>query len=258
MPSNNQGTIITTRGLQLITKLVASQTSMQFTNVKVGTGSPDEGTDPSGLTHLVAYKMDGLIAEYGYDDTPGEAYVVMQISNSNIENGFVMTEIGVYAQDPDLGEILFAYVNLSDDPNYIMPAENGRSKTVQIKLHLIIGEVSGITATINPLAQVTRAEFDRAIQDLAKMIGQVKIGAENTELSNHDTLFIVGESESLFRGVSYTNMTFGAAASGNELWAQVGGEARESEENGLGIVEGKLSVSEHPAPDADFFAKIND
>ena len=113
-----------------------------------------------------------------------------------------------------------------------MPAENGRSKTVQIKLHLIIGEVSGITATINPLAQVTRAEFDRAIQDLAKMIGQVKIGEDDTELSNHDTLFIVGESESLFRGVSYTNMTFGAAASGNELWAQVGGEARESEENG--------------------------
>lgn len=93
---------------------------------------------------------------------------------------------------------------------------------------------------------------------LKRKKSRVLIGSENTGLEESDTLFVVDESESLFRGVSYTNMTFGAAASGNELWAQVGGEARESEENELGIVEGKLSVSEHPAPDADFFAKIND
>ena len=160
MPSNSGGTIITTRGLQLITKLAAAKDQMQFTNVKVGTGNPPEGTDPSGLTHLAAYKMDGMIAEYGYDEEEHSAYVVMQLTNTSVEVGFVMTEIGLYAMDPDLGEILYAYVDLSDDPNYIMPAENGRSKTVQIKLHVFVGEVTQIVATINPLAQVTRAEFD--------------------------------------------------------------------------------------------------
>lgn len=171
MATGKGNVVNTTRGLQLITKLVSAQTKLTFTNVKIGTGSPQEGVDPSELTHLVAYKMDGQIAEYGYDDGAGEAYVVMQLTNTSIVTGFVMTEIGLYAQDPDLGEILYAYVDLSDDPNYIMPPENGRSKTIQIKLHTIVGEVANITATINPLAQVTRAEFERELASKVDSIG---------------------------------------------------------------------------------------
>lgn len=161
--TNNEGVIITTRGLQLLTKLAASAGKLEFTKVKVGTGRPPDGTDPSGLTHLVMYKMDGLIADYGYDSEAMDGYVVMQISNAEIVSGFIMTEIGLYATDPDLGEILYAYVDLSNDPNHIMPAENGRSKTVQMKLHVIVGEVKELTATINPLAQVTRELLNKEI-----------------------------------------------------------------------------------------------
>ena len=128
--ANLDGTVITTRGLQLIAKLVGAEAQMEFTAVKVGTGHPEEGEDPSSLIHLVEYKMDGMIAEYGYDDETKDAYVTMQLTNTEIESGFVMTEIGVYARDPDLGEILYAYLDLSDDPNHIMPAETGRIKTV--------------------------------------------------------------------------------------------------------------------------------
>ena len=170
MAANNGGTIITNRGLQLVTKLAAAKGQMQFSNVKVGTGSPPAGTDPSELTHLVAYKMDGMIAEYGYDEEAKDAYVVMQLMNTGIESGFIMTEIGLYAIDPDLGEILYAYVDLSDDPHHILPAENGRSKTVQIKLHVIVGEVTELKATINPLSQITRDEFDRIVSRKVEIV----------------------------------------------------------------------------------------
>lgn len=170
MASNNGGTIITTRGLQLVTKLTAARGQMEFSNVKVGTGSPPVGMDPSELTHLVTYKMDGMIAEYGYDEEAKDAYVVMQLTNTGIVSGFIMTEIGLYAIDPDLGEILYAYVDLSDDPNHILPAENGRSKTVQIKLHVIVGEVTELTATINPLSQITRDEFDRIVSRKVEIV----------------------------------------------------------------------------------------
>lgn len=164
MAANSEGTIITTRGLQLITKLAGARGQIEFTNVKVGTGRLPVGTDPAELTHLITYKMDGMIAGYGYDEEAKDAYVVMQIVNEGIESGFIMTEVGLYAKDPDLGEILYAYVDLSNDPNHIMPAENGRSKTVQIKLHVIVGEVTELHAVINPLSQVTREEFDRELK----------------------------------------------------------------------------------------------
>lgn len=168
--TNNEGVIITTRGLQLLTKLAASAGKLEFTKVKVGTGRPPDGTDPSGLTHLVMYKMDGMIADYGYDSEAMDGYVVMQISNAEIVSGFIMTEIGLYATDPDLGEILYAYVDLSNDPNHIMPAENGRSKTVQFKLHLIVGETKEIHAIINPNSQVTRAVLDKELEKKVEII----------------------------------------------------------------------------------------
>ena len=209
MPSNSGGTIITTRGLQLITKLAAAKDQMQFTNVKVGTGNPPEGTRDLVLTHLAAYKMDGMIAEYGYDEEEHSAYVVMQLTNTSVEVGFVMTEIGLYAMDPDLGEILYAYVDLSDDPNYIMPAENGRSKTVQIKLHVFVGEVTQIVATINPLAQVTRAEFDL---ELGKKVNSDGGDIADTKVSSfaaNSTQWPVpaaGESPKTFVGESEGNL----------------------------------------------------
>ncbi len=169
--SNVEGVTITARGLQLIAKLTAAKMKMEFTRAKVGTGVLPDGANAYDLTHLVAYKMDGRIAGYGYDDDAKDAYVVMQISNEQIETGFVMTEAGIYAKDPDLGEILYGYLDLSEDPNYIMPAENGRFKTVQIKMHVIVGEVQEISATINPLSQVTREELQKELDKKVSIQG---------------------------------------------------------------------------------------
>lgn len=156
-------TVITTRGLQLLARLASGAEQLEFTGVKVGTGIVPDGTDPAQLMHLVSYKMDGMIADYGYDQETDDAFVVMQITNAGITSGFVMTEVGLFAMDPDRGEILYAYVDLSEDPNYIMPEENGRAKTVQIKMHVVVGEAADITATINPLSQVTMEVFQREL-----------------------------------------------------------------------------------------------
>ena len=156
-------TVITTRGLQLLARLASGAEQLEFTGIKVGTGVVPDGTDPAQLMHLVSYKMDGMIADYGYDQETDDAFVVMQITNAGITSGFVMTEVGLFAMDPDRGEILYAYVDLSEDPNYIMPEENGRAKTVQIKMHVVVGEAANITATINPLSQVTMEAFQREL-----------------------------------------------------------------------------------------------
>ena len=254
--ANLDGTVITTRGLQLIAKLVGAEAQMEFTAVKVGTGHPEEGEDPSSLIHLVEYKMDGMIAEYGYDDETKDAYVTMQLTNTEIESGFVMTEIGVYARDPDLGEILYAYLDLSDDPNHIMPAETGRIKTVQMKLHVIVGEVTQITATVNPISQVTRGEFERRLKEIEEKYGRILFGPEETEIEDNDVLYILDDNaeEQPFEAASYNNVVFSATPpSGGQYWAQ-------TEEDGktVNILNGKLVVSdEEPTPptDATFFGK---
>lgn len=270
MSENRQGTVITTLGLQLLAKLASIEgTALEFAGVEIGTGSPGEGVNLSELTELFSYKMDGKIAEYGYDETAKDGYIVMQITNHTVQTGFVMTEIGLYAKDPDLGRILYAYLDLSDDPNYIMPAENGRSKIVQMKLHVIVGETKDIHATIDPISQVTYEKFQKEIARLDKRLGElgrVLIGNEDTELENNDTLFIVEgiPKPARFCGAVYSNLVFEEREPETEnggLWAKKeGGNLLRASpmdgSQGEAVIEGKLSVSGQAAPDADFFAKI--
>ncbi|WP_313152057.1 phage tail-collar fiber domain-containing protein [Lacrimispora sp.] len=148
------GTVITKKGLQLIAKLVASGTALSFTRAAVGIGSVPPGYDPGSMTGLSNYKMDGLI--YSCSASGDEASIVMQISSIGVTTGFTITEAGLFATDPDDGEILYAYLDMSKDPQYIYPENSAISKFVEITLIVKVGTVDKVTAYINPGSLITR------------------------------------------------------------------------------------------------------
>lgn len=152
------GTVVTRKGLQLITKLVASETALTFTRVAIGTGKVPGGYDPGSMTGLNEYKMDGSIASHSASGD--EASVVMQISSIGVDTGFTITEAGLFATDPDEGEILYAYLDMSADPQYMYPENNAISKFIEMTLVVKIGEVQSVTAVINPGSLVTKEKFD--------------------------------------------------------------------------------------------------
>ena len=152
------GTVVTRKGLQLITKLVASETALTFTRAAIGTGKVPGGYDPGSMTGLNEYKMDGSIASHSASGD--EASVVMQISSIGVETGFTITEAGLFATDPDEGEILYAYLDMSADPQYMYPENNAISKFIEMTLVVKIGEVQSVTAVINPGSLVTKEKFD--------------------------------------------------------------------------------------------------
>lgn len=165
------GTVITNKGLILITKLLAAGTTLEFTRVAVGTGSIPSGYDPHNMTALAAYKMDGTISDYGVDpDHKDIAFVTMQISSIGIDIGFAITEAGVFARDPDEGEILYAYLDLADDPQYIYAEGEAISKFAEITLNVLIGEIQSITAIISPNSLVRKSEFDAAMEGKSNII----------------------------------------------------------------------------------------
>lgn len=148
------GTVITKKGLQLIAKLVASGTALSFTRVAVGIGSVPPGYDPGSMTDLNNYKMDGLI--YSCSASGDEASIIMQISSIGVTTGFTITEAGLFATDPDDGEVLYAYLDMSKDPQYIYPENSAISKFVEMTLIVKVGTVDKVTAYINPGSLLTR------------------------------------------------------------------------------------------------------
>ena len=148
------GTVITTKGLQLIAKLVASGTVLTFTRASVGSGSIPAGYDPKNMTDLSSYKMDGSISSCS--SSADEASIIMQISSVGVETGFTIMETGLFATDPDEGEILYAYLDLSKDPQYVYAEDSAISKFVEMTLIVKVGSVETVTAYLNPKSLVTR------------------------------------------------------------------------------------------------------
>ena len=155
------GTFVVSKGFRLPTKLAASQGSLQFTRAAVGTGKPPEGYSPESMIGLNAYKIDAEIADYGVQDDM--AYITVQVSSDNVTEGFLVTEVGVFAEDPDEGEILYGYMDISTDPTYIYAnGSTNRSKFAEFTLYVLVGSVSNVIAAVTPGSIITRDTFTAA------------------------------------------------------------------------------------------------
>lgn len=181
------GTVITKKGLKLITKLLASDGELEFSRVAVGTGSAPPETDTPSLEDLISYKMDGVIAEVKSDPEHQQASVRFQVDSINVEESFVVTEAGVYAQDPDEGEILYAYLDMSEDPQMVYNSESAISKFLEMTLVVVIGTVEKITAVINPQSLVTKEELQQAKKEFTQIIW----GSADTEIKDNEVLFVL-------------------------------------------------------------------
>ena len=155
------GTVLTNKGLALITKLMAAQATLSFSRVAVGTGRVPSGYDAQNMTGLNEYKMDATIESCGVStEQPDVAYIVTQISSVGVSTGSAITEAGVFATDPDDGEILYAYLDLTQDPQYIYASTDAISKFAEITFNVLVGSVTSVTAIVSPGALVKKSEFD--------------------------------------------------------------------------------------------------
>ena len=109
----NDGSYLTQKGNDLIAKLMASGEGLQFTRVSVGDGSIPSGSSPDSMTDLGHEVMDGMIASIANSNN-GEVSIVAQVSSVGVETGFNATELGLWATDPDEGEILYTYLSLQE------------------------------------------------------------------------------------------------------------------------------------------------
>lgn len=141
--------VLTDKGLQLIAKLLALKTALDITRAAVGDGDlpPDAALEKTEA--MANPVMEALLS--GCDCTGnGEATITMQVNSINVERGFFVKEIGIYAQDPDEGEILYAYMTFGDRPEWVRAMNDVINKFATFCLTIIIGRVEQISVAIAP------------------------------------------------------------------------------------------------------------
>ena len=152
------GLLFTNVGRNLQAKAQAGAT-LNFTRIAIGDGSLG-GSSIADLTALKSQKKTMAVTKLK-TMTGGKAVAGTSFSNSDITSGFYWRELGVFATDPDLGEILYCYGNAGDNAEYI-PAGGGPDiveKTIDCVI--IVGNATNITASIdNSLVYVSVQDFN--------------------------------------------------------------------------------------------------
>lgn len=114
---------LTNAGQALQTKVLAGAT-LTFTRIALGDGQLN-GQPIVPLTALISQKATVEVDSVRVVNT-STAQVAGFFSNADISTGFWWRETGVFAQDPDVGEILYGYTNAGDAGDYIPTVEDNR------------------------------------------------------------------------------------------------------------------------------------
>lgn len=146
-------TVVTTLGDNLLAKIVAGEIQSDFTKIVTSSNQYPAGTDFKALTTLDGIEQTTFPNEISIiaNDTVQVQGVFV---NTGITTEYTVWNFGLYANDPDLGEILFS-VTSSQDPADIMPPENETGAAIIADIIFQITNTTNITLVANPAGIAT-------------------------------------------------------------------------------------------------------
>lgn len=146
MSQLNKG-LITEKGLNLIAKSQAGA-KIQFTKFAAGDGQWAQGTDFLKVTALKAQKQTfdiNSIVVLNMDTVRVRGV----LTNTGLYSGYFIREIGLFANDPDLGEILYSIVTAVTADYFPAFSDNNQQATL-IDTITTVSNADSVLTVLNP------------------------------------------------------------------------------------------------------------
>lgn len=198
---------ITRSGLDMIAK---SQTGDQliFTGIKIGDGQIGEQSIPD-MTDLINPKKDVPINSVTAK-TDGHAEILGIIDNEDVDTGFFVREIGIYAKINDGGTpALYGYANAGNLASYLAD-KSIPMDAIKFKIDIVVGNADNVSFTSDKsIVYVTQENLDahNNAEDAHPYILQKitnDINTHNASESAHPALDFVKSLSSADDGLHYT------------------------------------------------------
>ena len=144
----------TRKGEQLRAKVEAGKCKLTLTKIKIGNGNVTLGE----VKDMNDLKSPQLVIGISSCDVSAEDDRICEVvgiaSSNNVESAFSVTEMGLFASDPDAGEILYL-VGIDTAPDD-MPNKNAQSPvTLTYQFELATSNMANVVAMISPAGLVT-------------------------------------------------------------------------------------------------------
>ena len=164
--------VITKKGQALQAKMIAGTGSVQFT--KVCASSTQYSIEQlEALTALTNIQQTSLVSKVTVTNNVG-IKIETAFSNADLKTGYYMRTLGLYAVDPDVGEILYS-VCIETTNNCYIPPYNGVTLTgAYIQMYQTVGNADSVSLEVDAGATATIGDvkaLEAEIADLKAFVG---------------------------------------------------------------------------------------
>lgn len=174
--------VLTNQGATLLAKLT-SGTSLTITRAATGTGYVNTDTLPQ-QTSLSGERQAMQIKAVSYP-SPGTCVLPVTLTNDSVSTSYTVTQIGIFAQDPDVGEILLFIAQALAGTGTDVPAVSvSPGFSAEWEFYLQYGQADGVTVTVSQALSVTYQDLNQAVSSLTAQINQK---ADQTDLESLQT-----------------------------------------------------------------------
>ncbi len=145
--------VITQKGQELLAKIISGTKGAVFTKISTSTAEYS-ATELEALSTLPNVMQTSVIS--GIDRTNGTAVrVEAAFTNTELTKGYFLRTIGLFAQDPECGEILYAACREVSGGCYV-PAYNGVTVSgIHVQLVTTVGNAENVSLEVDPAGIVT-------------------------------------------------------------------------------------------------------
>lgn len=156
--SNWAGAQLTAAGRALQAKVIAGVCKLDLTKVKLGDGT-ESGEEIDLMTDLRSPKSVLGISSITHEDNT--CTVTGLILTSTVNVGYYAREWGVFATDPDVGEILYM-ASIDNIPDWVPPSTASVTVSASYAMDIAVSNAANIVVNIDPAGLVSTAMLERA------------------------------------------------------------------------------------------------
>lgn len=170
---------LTSRGQSLMAKVIAGEvTSLTFTKVSTSSQVYAESA-LEALTALSNVKQTNSVTKVTITNSTS-VKVETAFTNESLTAGYYLRSLGLYATDPDLGEILYA-VCVETSGYCYMPAYNGVTvSSAYIQLYTTVGNSDNVSLAVYSGAYATVEDIEDLEEEIADL--QAYIGYTDSDI----------------------------------------------------------------------------
>ena len=155
--------VITNNGIALLAKLVEGST-LTIKRAQTGTGFVTPGL-LSKQTEIVGPRQELEFRPVSYPET-GKCALPCYLTNKGLASGYTATQVGIFAEDPDVGEILFFIAQAESGTGTPVPSDTEMpGYNAEWTFYFQCGQAEQVTVFVDPANTVSRRDLERYLAE---------------------------------------------------------------------------------------------